>query len=70
LVLLKKNSFEPVKYTDPFYFQNVGVEFSIGFTKIDKEYVFWISQMDRDPLMIRVNKYSVPRWNSCGRWGV
>jgi hypothetical protein len=69
LVLLEKDSFKPLKYTDLFYFQKVGVEFCIGFTKSENQYLFWISQRDRDPMMIEINKDLVPRWNTCGRWG-
>jgi len=70
LVLLDKHSFEPLKYTDPFYFCHLGVEFCIGFTKKEEDYVFWISQLDRDPYRITANRFSCPRWNTCGRWGV
>jgi hypothetical protein len=70
LVLLDKDSLKPVKYTDPFYFEHLGVEFCIGFTLKNSDYVFWISQNDRDPSMITVDRFSVPKWNSCGRWGV
>jgi hypothetical protein len=70
LVLLEKNSFKPLKYTDPFYFNHLGVEFCIGFMKKEMDYVFWISNMDRDPSTIKMNCFSCPRWNSCGRWGV
>jgi len=69
LVLLDCNNFKPLKYTDLFYFQKVGVEFCIGFTKSENQYLFWISQRDRDPMMIEINKDLVPRWNTCGRWG-
>jgi hypothetical protein len=70
LVLLEKYTFRPLKYTDPFYFNNLGIEFCIGFTKKEMDYVFWISQMDRDPCMIMMNCFSCPRWNSCGGWGI
>jgi len=70
LVLLEKNSFKPLKYTDPFYFNHLGIEFCIGFMKKEMDYIFWISKMDRDPSMVKVNCFSCPRWNSCGRWGV
>jgi hypothetical protein len=70
LVLLEKNTFKPLKYTDPFYFNGLGVEFCIGFAKKECDYVFWISNMDRDPSIVIVNRFACPRWNSCGRWGV
>ena len=69
-VLLEKNTFKPLKYTDPFYFQKIGIEFCIGFAKQENLYMFWISQMDRDPMMIEIQRDDVPRWNTCGRWGV
>jgi hypothetical protein len=70
LVLLEKNTFKPLKYTDPFYFNHLGIEFCIGFMKKEMDYIFWISKMDRDPSMVKMNCLSCPRWNSCGRWGV
>ena len=70
LVLLEKNTFKPLKYTDPFYFQKIGVEFCIGFAKEENRYRFWISQHDRDPMMMEIEKDVVPRWNTIGRWGV
>jgi len=41
---------ENFKFSKPFYFENLGIEFCIGFMITDK-YYFWISQMDRDPLV-------------------
>ena len=80
LVLLDKIDFKPLKYTDPFYFCNIGVEFCIGFcngnhsfpdplSEYHGKYIFWISQMDRDPLMISIEKDKCPPWNTCGKWG-
>ena len=69
LVLLDKTDFKPIKYTDAFYFCNLSVEFCIGFTKKDNTYMFLISQMDRDPLRIILEKDKVPKWNTCGKWG-
>jgi hypothetical protein len=57
LVEMKNNV--PIRYSQPFCFREFSVEFCIGFT-IDKDnYIFWISQMDRDPLMIMVNKEEI-----------
>jgi hypothetical protein len=70
LILLEKNSFKPLKYTDAFYFQKIGIEFCIGFTKEENRYRFWISRHDRDPMMLEIEKDLVPRWNTIGRWGV
>jgi hypothetical protein len=69
LVLLDKKDFKPLKYTDAFYFYNLTVEFCIGFGEKDNTYIFWISQMDRDPMKIVIEKDKVPKWNTCGKWG-
>jgi hypothetical protein len=53
VILLDPVTLKPIRYSKPFYFQKIGVEFCIGFTVIEGEYVFWLSRMDRDPLMIR-----------------
>lgn len=53
-VLLDKNTFRPMKFSNPFIFEKIGIEFCIGF-KIDfenKKYLFWISRFDRDPILI------------------
>jgi len=42
------------QYSDSFCFEKIGVEFCIGFTIVDTKFVFWISQMDRDPMMVEV----------------
>jgi glycosyltransferase involved in cell wall biosynthesis len=41
-----------VGYTDPFYFQNNAIEYSLGFLKRGDEFVAIVSQNDRDPVMI------------------
>ena len=69
LILLDKTDFKPLKYTDAFYFYNLSVEFCIGFTKKDNTYIFWISQMDREPMRIILEKDKVLKWNTCGKWG-
>jgi hypothetical protein len=59
LVLLEYSdtaSWIPKKCSAPFYFANIGIEFCIGFLNGDNDYTFWISQMDRDPLMIKVER--------------
>lgn len=55
LVSLDKETFKPLKYSEIFYFQHLGIEFCIGFTMKNGEYIFWISQMDREPLMISMD---------------
>jgi hypothetical protein len=41
-----------VAYTDPFYFQNNAIEYSLGFLKRGEEYIAIVSQNDRDPVMV------------------
>jgi hypothetical protein len=61
LVLLEKDSFRPLKYSNCFCFKSLGVEFCIGFTdELDGEYVFWTSQMDREPMTVFINKTEIP----------
>jgi hypothetical protein len=52
LVLLDANTLLPMKYSQTFCFQRLGIEFCIGFSIQENQYIFWISQMDRDPLML------------------
>lgn len=55
LVWLDKMSMKPIQYSDPFYFKNRSVEFCIGMKVQDEatdQFVFWISQMDRESLMV------------------
>jgi hypothetical protein len=62
LVLLEKETYQIIRYTETFCFEKLGVEFCIGFTMREAgegdndkdEYVFWISRHDRDPAMITV----------------
>jgi hypothetical protein len=61
LVLLEKESFRPLKYSNCFCFKSLGVEFCIGFTdELADEYVFWTSQMDREPMTVFINKAEIP----------
>jgi hypothetical protein len=54
LVLIDKSTMLPKKYSHPFYFENLSIEYCIGFYIKENNYYFWISQMDRDPLLIVV----------------
>ena len=54
-VALDKNSLEPKLYTDDFCFRKIGVEFCLTLAIVKGEYVCWISQMDRDPLMLKLD---------------
>jgi len=60
LVLLDKNTFVPIQYSNSFYFNNIGIEYCIGFSIIKNAYYFWISQMDRDPLLLIVDSENIP----------
>jgi hypothetical protein len=61
LVLLEvsEGTWTPKKCSAPFYFANVGIEFCIGFLNTDHHYTFWISQMDRDPAVIKVDREAI-----------
>jgi hypothetical protein len=65
LVLLDELDLRPLKYTDCFYFCELGIEFCIGMTQLDKKYVFWISSMDRDARMLECDIDFVAKWNVC-----
>jgi predicted GH43/DUF377 family glycosyl hydrolase len=54
LVSLDKNSLKPLKYSEPFCFHHIGVEFCTGFWHTNNEYIFWVSKMDRSPCIIRI----------------
>jgi len=63
LVLLDKKSNLPAYYSDSFKFSNYPIEFCIGFTIEDSNYIFWISQMDREPICFNININSIPITN-------
>ena len=58
-VALDKESLEPKRYSDDFYFRKIGVEFCLSLAIVKGEYVCWISQMDRDPLMLKLDMEKV-----------
>ena len=60
LVTLDRTTMKPLKYSNPFCFEKVSIEFCIGFRVENADYVFWISRMDRDPLMIKIPKQKIP----------
>jgi hypothetical protein len=61
LVVLDKDTLEPSEISELFYFENVGIEFCIGFAVMADadEYHFWVSKMDRDPLLLRVKTVDI-----------
>lgn len=60
LVVLNATTFLPIRYSAPFYFENIGIEFCIGFAIENGKYCFWISQFDRDPAFIKVDVETIP----------
>ncbi len=63
LVLLDNKTNLPLFYSDPFKFSEKPIEFCIGFTIIDTKYLFWFSQMDREPLFIQIEMSMIPILN-------
>ena len=57
LVVLDKETFKPKHYSESFVFENIGIEFCIGFdvSVSENKYLFWISQFDRDPAFIAID---------------
>lgn len=55
MVVLDKDTMQPLRYSEPFYFENISIEFCIGFDIRCDKYWFWISQYDRDPLLIALD---------------
>ena len=56
LVVLDRETFKPIRYSEPFVFENIGIEFCIGFdVSTDSKYLFWISQFDREPALITMD---------------
>ena len=56
LVLLRKETYEVAKCTETFCFEKVGVEFCVGMEVQETRIVFWISQKDRDPRMVVMDR--------------
>jgi hypothetical protein len=54
LVLLDKEEMIPIKTSNVFVFNNLSVEFCIGFMVEGETYRFWISNFDRDPEVISI----------------
>ena len=62
LVMLEKETFRPLKYTQIFHFEKLSIEFCIGL-RIDQflgVYQFWISRFDRDPALVSIAIDKVP----------
>lgn len=54
LVVLDKKSFDILYYSETFCFLKESIEFCVGMCIIDDFFGFWISQMDRDPLFVKI----------------
>lgn len=56
LVMLDGITYEPISMSELFFFEKRGIEFCIGFVVMDsiREYHFWISRMDREPVLLKV----------------
>lgn len=60
LVLLDKNTYKPLKYSEFFYFNELSIEFCIGFMIRDDTYHFWLSNFDRDPELLTIPILDIP----------
>lgn len=61
LVTLEKSTLALLKYSRSFCFQHVGIEFCTGFCLSETDqYVFWISNHDKDTTMIRIDRNCLP----------
>ena len=60
LLSLDPDTLRPIKYSTPFYFDRIGIEFCIGFATIGSSFHFWISRVDRDPMHICLPVESLP----------
>jgi hypothetical protein len=54
LVILDAVSYKPLRYTPPFVFGRVGIEFCVGMCIDGDRGRFWYSQHDRDPIWVSV----------------
>lgn len=60
IVILDKISLKPIKYSSPFCFKDIGIEFCIGFTIVESTYKFWVSRFDREPMLISISLSELP----------
>ena len=54
VVVLDQKTYDVVKCSEIFCFNNPSVEFCIGFRCLEETFGFWISQMDRDPMYFEI----------------
>lgn len=55
LVAIDSKTLLPESYSDPFKFTHSNIEFCIGLHSDNGQYLFWISEMDRDPQLIKTS---------------
>lgn len=70
LVSLDAITLKPMKYSDVFHFQHLGIEFCTGIRMYKEtlggdrcgggKYMFWISKWDREPVMVTVDRRKIP----------
>jgi len=63
LIVLDKTTYAPIRYSKPFVFEKVGIEFCIGFDACGDKYRFWISRFDRDPVLFEVSAHIISFYN-------
>ena len=56
MVVLEKDTLKPLRYSSPFVFEKVGIEFCIGFRIHNGSYELWISRMDREPMCVKISR--------------
>jgi len=59
LILLDSMTYQPIKHSVPFVFCKWSIEYCIGMRIDIDKYTFWISQLDKNPLTIMVEKSSI-----------
>ena len=60
LVLLDRTTLLPLKYSEYLYFNQISIEFCIGFAILENKYHFWVSNFDRDPELIIIDVPEIP----------
>jgi len=53
-VILEKDTYKPLKYTTPLYFNHYAIEYCVGLYIKHNEAIVLFSQNDKDPFILRV----------------
>jgi hypothetical protein len=56
MIQLDPNTYQMIEYSPIFCYEKVGIEFCMGFRILEDMIEMWISQMDRDPIKIKVKR--------------